>query len=405
MLAAAVALACAYQLAPPLAQPRVPHRRAPAPAAVASSFAELGLRGELCDALEEVGITEPNDLQRRVMPALAGRADVLIGARTGSGKTLAYLLPIMQTLRTDEEQGGSRARARRPRALVLLPTRELALQVRDVARSLCRPLKISVAAVHGGVPEGSQKRMLEQPVDLLVATPGRLLQHLDKNHVYFGDVRHVVIDEVDTMFEAGFGDELERILSITTRDLSADSRAAEAAAQGMRVQHVAVGATHPEKAKALYATALPGAKQMLLEDMHTAPPTLKQEFVTCNGPDAKVSAMLDPHPSPGPNPSPNPNRNPSHRNPDPTQVSAMLELLGAPDEGGKPRLGRLVLFCNSQASNPNPGPGLNPNPNPNPSPNTRPLLQLAGLGALRRALAARGGIRHRLLPRRRAGQH
>jgi len=173
MLAVSAALACAYQLAPPLSQPRVPQRRAPPPVA---SFAEIGLRGELCDALEEVGITEPNDLQRRVMPALAGRADVLIGARTGSGKTLAYLLPIMQTLRTDEEQGGSRARARRPRALVLLPTRELALQVRDVARSLCRPLKISVAAVHGGVPEGSQKRMLEQPVDLLVATPGRLLQ-------------------------------------------------------------------------------------------------------------------------------------------------------------------------------------------------------------------------------------
>ena len=174
MLGLSAALACAYQLAPPLAQPRVPQRRAPPPAA--SSFAEIGLRGELCAALEEAGITEPNDLQRRVMPALAGRADVLIGARTGSGKTLAYLLPIMQTLRTDEEQGGSRARARRPRALVLLPTRELALQVRDVARSLCRPLKISVAAVHGGVPEGSQKRMLEQPVDLLVATPGRLLQ-------------------------------------------------------------------------------------------------------------------------------------------------------------------------------------------------------------------------------------
>jgi ATP-dependent helicase YprA (DUF1998 family) len=165
MLGLSAALACAYQLAPPLAQPRVPQRRAPPPAA--SSFAEIGLRGELCAALEEAGITEPNDLQRRVMPALAGRADVLIGARTGSGKTLAYLLPIMQTLRTDEEQGGSRARARRPRALVLLPTRELALQVRDVARSLCRPLKISVAAVHGGVPEGSQKRMLEQPVDAL----------------------------------------------------------------------------------------------------------------------------------------------------------------------------------------------------------------------------------------------
>ena len=172
MLGLSAALACAYQLAPPLAQPRVPQRRAPPPAA--SSFAEIGLRGELCAALAEAGITEPNDLQRRVMPALAGRADVLIGARTGSGKTLAYLLPIMQTLRTDEERAGSRARPRRPRALVLLPTRELALQVRDVARSLCRPLKISVAAVHGGVPEGSQKRMLEQPVDLLTRTLTRI---------------------------------------------------------------------------------------------------------------------------------------------------------------------------------------------------------------------------------------
>ena len=75
MLGLSAALACAYQLAPPLAQPRVPQRRAPPPAA--SSFAEIGLRGELCAALAEAGITEPNDLQRRVMPALAGRADVL----------------------------------------------------------------------------------------------------------------------------------------------------------------------------------------------------------------------------------------------------------------------------------------------------------------------------------------
>ena len=207
---ALVALAvptCSYKVQAPAPQPVPAVRRAPPPVCVAgaASFAEIGLRGELCDALADVGITEPNELQKRVIPALAGRADVLVGARTGSGKTLAYLLPVMQTLRSDEERGGSRARPRRPRALVLLPTRELALQVRDVARTLCRPLRISVAAVHGGVPEGSQKRMLEQPVDLLVATPGRLLQHLDKKFVYFGDVRHVIIDEVDTMFEAGFG--------------------------------------------------------------------------------------------------------------------------------------------------------------------------------------------------------
>ena len=100
----------------------------------------------------------------------------------------------------------------------------------------------------------------------------------------------------------------------------------------MRVQHVAVGATHPEKAKALYATALPGAKQMLLEDMHTAPPTLKQEFVTCNGPDAKVAAMRDPTPTPSHNRNPNRNHNP----------------------------------------NLNPHPHPNPNPHPNPHPHPRP---------------------------------
>jgi len=175
--------------------------------------------------------------------------------------------------------------------------------------------------VHGGTPFGPQGRQLDLPVDLLVATPGRLLQLLDRKMVYLGDVRHVIIDEVDTMFEAGFGDELERILSITSRDLSADPRASADAAiarTAARVQHVAVGATHPPAAIALYQRRLSTAKQLMVKGTHSLPPQLIQRFITCKGADGKVQALR--------------------------------ELLGPARDDRSPHLGRIVLFCNSQDS-------------------------------------------------------
>ena len=306
-----------------------PPSRAATPRCAAETFEELGVRAEICEALAADGITAPNALQSRAIPTLAGRADVLVGAQTGSGKTLAYLVPVMQTLKCDEERSGSRARPKRPRALVLLPTRELAYQVRDVAKSIAHRLKLSVGLVHGGTLEAPQRRALEAPTDVLVATPGRLLQHLDRGAVYLGDVRHVVVDEVDTMFAAGFGAELDRVLAITTRDLAADEAVAArrgagggdgaaAAAAAPRVQHVAVGATHPAAAAELYERHLSEAKRLYVEGTHSLPKSLRQEFLPCAGPDAKVTTLL--------------------------------QLLGAADEGGKPSLGRVVLFCNSQDS-------------------------------------------------------
>ncbi|EOD41633.1 helicase [Emiliania huxleyi CCMP1516] len=290
----------------------------------AASFAELGLRAETIDALDRLGVVAPNELQARAMPALAGRGDLIVGAQTGSGKTLTYLVPIMQTLKADEEAAGARAKPKRPRALVLVPTRELAVQVHEVGRTLGQSLRLSVKAVSGGTPVAPQARMLSLPVDVLVATPGRLLQLVDKGSLFLGDVRHVIVDEVDTMFEAGFGDELDKLLAITTRNLAADPRAAAAAAAGRaaaRVQHVAVGATHPAAAVALYERRLSGAKQMMVGGVHTVPAQLEQRFVTCKGPDGKVAALR--------------------------------ELLGpplGPPEEGRPTLGRVVLFCNSQDS-------------------------------------------------------
>ena len=290
-------------------------------AASTSGFDALNVRPEMIDALSSQGITKPNPLQTRAIPAINGRTDLILGAQTGSGKTLTYLVPVMGAIKADEEVGGVRARPRRPRAIVLVPTRELALQVHDVAKSLSHHIKLSVALVHGGVPDGPQlKRLGAGGVDLLVATPGRLVKLMELNGLYLGDVRHVILDEVDTMFDAGFGPELDTVLKITTRDLSADPKAsADAAFAGGAVQHLAVGATHPEGARQLYRRWLGEARNLQLDGTHTLPPQLRQQFLTCNGPDAKMSALN--------------------------------EVLGPADEEGKPMVaGRIVLFTNSQQS-------------------------------------------------------
>jgi superfamily II DNA/RNA helicase len=283
--------------------------------ASAVSFQSLGVREELCDGLAALGIHEANALQQRAVPAVLGRESLIVGAQTGSGKTLSYLVPVMQSIKADEEGSVARSKPRRPRAIVLVPTRELAVQVHGVAKALSHLVKLSVGLVHGGVPLGPQAKRLDRPTDLLIATPGRLVKLMGEGAVYLGDVRHVVLDEVDTMFDAGFGPELDKVLTVTTRDLAADPNAD---ASGAAVQHLAVGATHPESTIALYDRWLRGARPLMVAGNHMLPPTLRQRFVVCNGPDAKVAALR--------------------------------EILGTADSAGRPLGGRVVLFCNSQQS-------------------------------------------------------
>ena len=250
--------------------------------AATTTFESLNVRPEIVEALAAAGVESPNALQARAIPAINGRADLIIGAQTGSGKTFTYLVPTMGAIKADEDAGAARARPRRPRAIVLVPTRELALQVHGVAKSIAHHAKLSVAVVHGGVPDAPQLRRLSgAPVDLLVATPGRLVKLMELGGLFLGDVRHVVLDEVDTMFDAGFGPELDAVLKVTTRDLSADARADASGA----VQHLAVGATHPQSALALYERWLAGARRLMLEGSHALPTQLRQHFLTCNGAD------------------------------------------------------------------------------------------------------------------------
>jgi superfamily II DNA/RNA helicase len=177
-------------------------------------FAALGLPDRLIKALADREIDAPFAIQRRALPdALAGR-DVLGRAQTGSGKTLAFGLPLLVRLAGDGNPV-ARRRPKAPRGLVLVPTRELAQQVADVLAPLGRSIGVTVMTVYGGVTYTRQISRLRDGVDLVVATPGRLIDLLDQNACTLGEIETTVLDEADHMADLGFLPAVTRILNAT----------------------------------------------------------------------------------------------------------------------------------------------------------------------------------------------
>ena len=176
----------------------------------------LGLYTELVDCLQsELGLPAPTPVQSLVIPELLNdpKESLAFLAATGSGKTLAYLLPLMQQLKQQEQFEDYERRPRRPRLLILAPTRELAVQITQVMKSLSHSIKLSSQALVGGLDRGLQRKGLAgRPVDVVVATPGRLLQHWKDGSVFLGGVETIVLDEMDTMLEQGFQRELREVL-------------------------------------------------------------------------------------------------------------------------------------------------------------------------------------------------
>ncbi|MEY4932234.1 MAG: ATP-dependent helicase rhlE [Pseudomonadota bacterium] len=172
------------------------------------SFASLGLSPELLSAIDERGYTEPTPVQLEAIPAVLAGQDIWACAQTGSGKTAAFALPLLERVLRAHRDG------HRVRSLVLVPTRELAAQVgesfRLLARSLQRPIK--VAAVFGGVSINPQMMSLRGGADIVVATPGRLLDLVDQNALRLDAVETLVLDEADRLIDLGFADELRAIL-------------------------------------------------------------------------------------------------------------------------------------------------------------------------------------------------
>jgi superfamily II DNA/RNA helicase len=176
------------------------------PAPAEATFAELGISAELVRALSRRGITAPFAIQARALPdAIAGR-DVLGRAQTGSGKTLAFGLPMVARL------AGGKSRPGRPRGLVLVPTRELATQVADELRPLADVVGLRVAAVFGGAAYGGQLAALARGIDVVVATPGRLIDLIDRGSCALADVTVAALDEADHMADMGFLPAVRRLL-------------------------------------------------------------------------------------------------------------------------------------------------------------------------------------------------
>jgi len=174
------------------------------------SFTELNLDSKLLRAIEAGGFTAPTAVQRQAIPLILAGRDVMASAQTGTGKTAAFVLPALQRLFAPSAVHGTG-----PRVLVLTPTRELAMQVNDNIRQLSRFCRITAGSVVGGMPYPPQMRLLQQPLDLLVATPGRLMDHMERGRVDFARLEMLVLDEADRMLDMGFIDAIKIIAAAT----------------------------------------------------------------------------------------------------------------------------------------------------------------------------------------------
>jgi ATP-dependent RNA helicase RhlE len=175
------------------------------------SFDQLGLSAELLRAVQELGYVTPTPIQQRAIPAVHDGRDLLAAAQTGTGKTAAFALPLLQKLA--EEQPNPRG-SRAPRLLVLVPTRELAAQVGQSFEDFGRHLRQRTILIFGGVSPRPQIDALRQGVDIIVATPGRLLDHINERVVDLTKVRHLVLDEADRMLDMGFIRDIRRVLAV-----------------------------------------------------------------------------------------------------------------------------------------------------------------------------------------------
>ncbi|WP_329110392.1 DEAD/DEAH box helicase [Micromonospora sp. NBC_01699] len=174
----------------------------------AGTFADLGLRAELLGALSALGYEEPTAIQRETIPPLLAGRDLLGQAATGTGKTAAFALPLLHRMPADRRSGD-------PVALVLVPTRELAVQVSEAVHRYGRELGVRVLPIYGGQPIGRQLRVLDSGVDVVVATPGRALDHIARGTLRLGQLVTVVLDEADEMLDMGFAEDIEAILAQT----------------------------------------------------------------------------------------------------------------------------------------------------------------------------------------------
>eukprot|EP00775_Hariotina_reticulata_P013702 gene13702-13824_t len=235
----------------------------PAQGKAASSFEELPLMPKLVEALQAAALTKPTEIQAMAVPAIMSGADYLLASQTGSGKTLAYLLPLVHMLKQLEaDTENFTRRPKRPKIVVLGPTKEL---ITSVAKSLCHYAKFRALGLTANTSVSEQAKKLTAPVDVVVATPTRFLQHQEAGNLTIGDVRWLVIDEADTMFDQGFGEEVTKVLSACK-------------ARSPPAQVVLVSATMTKAVKRLAEAQLPQLMRLEAAGFHKPTAGALQEF-------------------------------------------------------------------------------------------------------------------------------
>ncbi|MDA3914958.1 DEAD/DEAH box helicase [Oleiagrimonas sp.] len=177
------------------------------------NFDTLGLSPALLRAISDQGYTEPTPVQAASIPVVLEGHDLLASAQTGTGKTAGFTLPVLERLFPNGKRPGD-TRASRPRALVLTPTRELAAQVHASVRDYGKYLKLSSTSIFGGVGMGNQIQQLRRGVDIVIATPGRLIDHMQQRNIDLSGIEILILDEADRMLDMGFLPALKRILSV-----------------------------------------------------------------------------------------------------------------------------------------------------------------------------------------------
>jgi len=170
------------------------------------TFSDLKVTRQYLDALEDMGISEPTEIQCKAIPRIRAGQDVIGIAQTGTGKTLAFLLPLMAMLSHAQGQG--------PRCVILTPAKELALQIAEVAKRLAARTDLRVEVVYGGVGHRAQQARLEEGCDVVVATPGRFMELYLRQAFQTGSIAHLVLDEADRMMDLGFMPQLRKLLEI-----------------------------------------------------------------------------------------------------------------------------------------------------------------------------------------------
>ncbi len=176
------------------------------------SFAELNLHPSILKAIEARGYNTPTPVQKQAIPAAIAGQDLMATAQTGTGKTAAFVLPALQRLHSPATPGKG------PRMLILTPTRELANQITDSIRAYGKFMKVRSCAILGGMPYREQLRLLSQPVDIVIATPGRLIDHLNNRRISLGRLEMLILDEADRMMDMGFTEDVDTIAAASPQN-------------------------------------------------------------------------------------------------------------------------------------------------------------------------------------------